>query len=103
MQEYEALFQTRVVGKKAIRKAFQADYERYGTYDLVGDAWCVSNGVAWSMVNKKNYWPKDKKIEVQIFKMASLRGIPLGNRGGRDLFSMPTAELLWRLENREEI
>jgi len=34
---------TRLVGKKAIRKAFCDDYEKLKTYDLVADAWFVSN------------------------------------------------------------
>lgn len=101
-QIHETLSQTRLVGKKAIRRAFRLDYEKHKTYDLVADIWTVSNGVAWNMINKKHYWPKDRGISDHIWMVASLRGIPLGNRGGRDLWAMSPKELLWRLENREE-
>lgn len=102
-QDYETLYTTRLVGKKAIRKAFREDYKRLGTYDLVADIWMCSNGVAWSIINKKYYWPKDEKISDHIWNIASKRGIPLGNRGGRDLWAMSPEELLWRLQNREEV
>lgn len=98
----DSLYTGRVVGKKAIRKAFREDYKRLRTYDLVADIWTVSNGMAWNMINKKHYWPKDEGISEHIWKVASLRGIPLGNRGGKDLWSMSKDELLWRLQNREE-
>lgn len=102
-EKLEILTTTRLVGKKAIRRAFRKDYKRLGTYDLVADIWVVSNGVAWNMINKDYYWPKDKEISDHIWKMASTFGIPLGNRGGRDLWAMSPEELLWRLQNREEI
>jgi len=102
-QIWDNLVRTRLVGKKAIRKAFCDDYKKYKTYDLVADIWTVSNGVAWNMINKKNYWPKDEKISDHIWHMASLRGIPLGNKGGKDLWAMSPSELLWRLINREEV
>ena len=83
-REWRMLFQPKLVGKKAIRKAFRLHYQKLRTYDLVGDVWLVSNGVAWNMINKKNYWPKDKKLSDWILTRASHLGIPLGNRGGRD-------------------
>jgi len=91
-----------LTGKKAIRRAFREQHNNKESYEEIGLSWGVSGGVAWKMVKEKYYWPKDPKIKATIWLEASKRGIPLGNRGGRDLWAMSPAELLWRLNNREE-
>lgn len=90
-------------GRKGIRKAIREDYHALNNYDEVGRSWGISGGMAWKFVNEDYYWPASKEIEQRIFAAASVRGIPLGNRGGKDLWSMSPEELLWRLVNREEI
>jgi hypothetical protein len=59
--------------------------------------------MVWKFVNEDYFWPKSEKIDKRIMIEASRRGIPLGNRGGRDLWAMSPEELLWRLQNREEV
>lgn len=91
-------------GRKAIRVSIKRDYRSCkgrGGYNAVGRMWGVSGGMVHKIINN-GHWPKDKKIEMKILIEASRRGIPLGNRGGRDLWAMSPEELLWRLQNREE-
>ena len=90
-------------GRKAVRAEVKRDYRAIRSYEKVGLSWSISGGMAWKFVNEKNFWPTDKEIETRILVEASKRGIPLGNRGGRDLWSMSPQELLWRLINREEV
>lgn len=90
-------------GRKAIRRAIRQDYHALNNYDEVGSSWGISGGMAWKFINEDYYWPTSKEIEQKILAEATRRGIPIGNKGGRDLFSMPTKELLWRLINREEV
>lgn len=95
-----------LTGRKAIRQRIKQDYQvlkGHGGYDAVGLIWHISGGMAWKFDNEEYYWPKDKEIEKRILIVASNRGINLGNKGGRDLWAMPTEELLWRLENREQV
>lgn len=88
-------------GRKAIRKAMRAQHNDGHSWDLIGASWGISGGMAWKIAKEKGYWPQDKEIEMRILKEASGRGIPLGNKGGRDLWSMTKEELIWRLLNRE--
>jgi len=92
-----------LTGRKAIRRAFRQDKHSGQSYDEIGLSWGISGGLAWRMINEKYYWPKDKNIERQILLEATKRKIPLGNKGGRDLWAMSPEELLWRLNNREEL
>ena len=90
-------------GRKAIRQAINSSYRVLGSYDKAGLSWGISGGMVWNFVNEDYYWPKDEMIDRKIMVEASKRGIPLGNRGGRDLWAMSPGELLWRLQNRETI
>jgi len=90
-------------GRKAVRADIKRDYRLLGSYEKAGLPWGLSGGMAWKFVNEDYFWPKDKRIEMRILIEASKRGIPLGNRGGRDLWAMSPEELLWRLKNREVV
>jgi len=92
--------------RKEIRSAIKRDYHTMkgrGGYDAVGLIWGVSGGMAWQFVNEEYFWPTDENIEKIVLLVAQSIGIRIGNRGGKDLWAMSPEELLWRLENREEL
>jgi len=92
-----------LTGRKAIRREIKRDYRVLGSYEKVGRSWGFSGGLAWKFINEDYYWPKDEEINLNIMVEASRRKIPLGNKGGKDLWAMSPGELLWRLQNRETI
>lgn len=67
-------------GRDHIRRAIEADFERLGNYRAVAEAWGVSSGTAWRMINERYYWPSDEEVKEKIQKAGLARGIMVGVR-----------------------
>ena len=95
------------MARKQIRRKLKQDYESMadqGGYEAVGASWGLTGGMVWRMINEEGYWPTDPVIRQKIELKARELGIPVGKPGRKqDLFSMDPADLLWRLQNREEV
>jgi len=101
---------------ECIRNEIEQTYGRIKNWRGTADYFGISTGMAWQIV-VNNHEPKRKDIRkrlgLQVMKPAPVcacgevhvtkRCPKLRQRKYKSLFDMPTKELRWALENREEI